>query len=362
MATTGSASLTPAAPTQLQAAGEARQASAGFNWVAALLSAWLIGGLFLDGWAHSHGRVDDVFFTPWHAVMYSGALAIVLFLGVTAVRNIAHGSAWRQALPAGYGLSLLGAVLFATGGVFDLGWHLVFGVEVNIEALLSPSHLLLATGGVLMITGPLRAAWHALGIGADGARADRYRGWRRLGPVLLSAALLLSVFTFFTSYAHFMENPAVRSTQPAWRAQSIGVASILLPAILLMGVLLPLMRRFALPFGALLLVFGVNSALMAVFEDRYLWVPAFAFAGLLGDLLLVWLEPWRAAAGRFYAAAFLVPASYFALYFAALALTDGIAWTLHLWLGAIVIAGAIGVLLAVALRAVEAPAAPAEIS
>jgi hypothetical protein len=33
-----------------------------------LLSAWLVGGLFPDGWAHAHGRVDQSFFTPWHTV------------------------------------------------------------------------------------------------------------------------------------------------------------------------------------------------------------------------------------------------------------------------------------------------------
>src|SRR5262245_30599265 len=38
-------------------------ASARFDWLAVALSAWVIGGAYLDGWAHNHGRVDDVFFT-----------------------------------------------------------------------------------------------------------------------------------------------------------------------------------------------------------------------------------------------------------------------------------------------------------
>jgi hypothetical protein len=41
-----------------------------FDWAVAGLSAWLIGGLYLDDWAHSHGKVGDVFFTPWHAILY----------------------------------------------------------------------------------------------------------------------------------------------------------------------------------------------------------------------------------------------------------------------------------------------------
>jgi hypothetical protein len=43
-----------------------------FDWVTVALRAWLQGGGFLDGWAHHHGRVDASFFTPWHAVLYTG--------------------------------------------------------------------------------------------------------------------------------------------------------------------------------------------------------------------------------------------------------------------------------------------------
>src|SRR5262245_27710062 len=42
-----------------------------FDAFAALLSAAFVGGLFLDGWAHNHGKVDQSFFTPWHAILYS---------------------------------------------------------------------------------------------------------------------------------------------------------------------------------------------------------------------------------------------------------------------------------------------------
>ncbi len=33
-----------------------------------LLSSWLIGGVFLDGWAHNTRPQLETFFTPWHAV------------------------------------------------------------------------------------------------------------------------------------------------------------------------------------------------------------------------------------------------------------------------------------------------------
>jgi len=175
----------------------------GFDWVAALLSAWMLGGLYLDGWAHSHGEVDDVFFTPWHAVLYSGVLIMFVFLVFNQSRSMSKGHAWRRALPKGYLLSLVGAALFLLGGALDFLWHTLFGIEVSLETLLSPTHLLLATSGVLMMSGPMRAVWSRL-------PADEARGWRVLGPMVLSATLVLSVLTFFTQFAHPISQPVAK--------------------------------------------------------------------------------------------------------------------------------------------------------
>ena len=86
----------------------------------------------------------------------------------------------RRALPSGYGLSLVGAVLFGVGGALDLVWHSLFGIEADVAALMSPTHLLLIGSATLIATGPLRAAWR---------RPTRRVGW----PAVLSATLLLSV-------------------------------------------------------------------------------------------------------------------------------------------------------------------------
>src|SRR4249920_2010786 len=48
------------------------QSSVRFDWMVILLEAWWVGGLFVDGWAHAHGKVDQSFFTPWHAILYAG--------------------------------------------------------------------------------------------------------------------------------------------------------------------------------------------------------------------------------------------------------------------------------------------------
>lgn len=133
--------------------------SIGLDWAMALLSAVFVGGLFLDGWAHTHGRVDQSFFTLWHAVFYAGYAATASVLVVSLLRNRAQGYPWQRAVPAGYGLSLLGALIFAVGGVTDLIWHTLFGIEAGVEALLSPTHLALALGLGLIASGPIRAAW-----------------------------------------------------------------------------------------------------------------------------------------------------------------------------------------------------------
>lgn len=98
-----------------QPASRARTGTNGFNWLMAVLSLWLVGGLYLDGWAHTHGKVDQSFFTPWHAVLYSGYLACAITLAARAVTGRRATGAWRNALPTGYGLSLLGAAIFRVG-------------------------------------------------------------------------------------------------------------------------------------------------------------------------------------------------------------------------------------------------------
>lgn len=171
--------------------------SLGLDWLMIAAASWWIAGVYIDGWAHQHGRVDQSFFTPWHAVLYSGfALGALLIVG-TLVRNRQRGYAWTRALPSGYTPSLLGVLLFGMGGQADLIWHTLFGIESGVDALISPSHLLLATGALLFMAGPLRSAW---------ARAGTPRGWRAWLPPLISLAYILSVITFITAYAHPLIN------------------------------------------------------------------------------------------------------------------------------------------------------------
>lgn len=318
-----------------------------FDWAVIALSSWFLGGVYLDGWAHHHIPELETFFTPWHGVLYSGFLATAALLVATLIRNNVRGHAWRQALPAGYMLSLLGVPIFLAGGVGDMIWHELFGIEADVEALLSPTHLILALGGTLMVSGPLRAAWRR---SEDGA--GRLARW----PMLLSLTFTLSVLTFMTQFAH----PSVEvwaapsglghhATTPIM-AQALGVASILLQAALLVGFVLLAVRRWGwrLPWGSLTLLMTLNVALLSVLEDEYRLIPAAFLAGLVADLLLRRLQPSpdRPVALRLFACA--VPAVYYLLYFLTLMGTEGIWWSVHLWTGSIVLTGIVGWLLSYA--------------
>src|ERR1700688_1091760 len=172
--------------------------SPAFEWLMGVLAVLLIGGLDLDIWAHSHGRVDQSFFTPWLAVLY-GAMALNgIVLGIVMANNVLRrGFPWRRALPEGYGLSLIGVISFAVCGVLDLAWHTLFGIEEDIQALLSPTHLLLATSAALILTGPLRSA-------AIRFDASTRASWRGLGPMMLSICAVFTLLGLFSQFAHPM--------------------------------------------------------------------------------------------------------------------------------------------------------------
>jgi hypothetical protein len=327
----------------------AHQASGGrgYDWTVILLSFWFVAGLFLDGWAHNHIPELESFFTPWHAVFYTGFLAVAGFLSATLVRNHVKGCPWRHAMPPGYELAILGVLIFMAGGIGDMLWHEIFGIESDVEALLSPTHLVLAGGMTLIISGPFRAGWRRL---AD--QNEPAPGWIALLPQLLSLTFLWSGWSFMTQFVHpLVDTWAAAGYHPpssrgvAFLRTSLGVASFLLQTGLMMGVVLCTMRRWTLPLGSLALVFGLNATFMSFMEDQYYLIPAAALAGLLSDLLGRWLKPAVERSGSLRLFAFAVPIAYYALYYVVLIVTRGLEWSVHVWTGSIVLSGIVGLLL-----------------
>jgi hypothetical protein len=319
----------------------------GYDWTAVLLSAWFVGGLFLDGWAHNHIPEMESFFTPWHAVFYSGFLAGAGFLMATLMRNHARGHAWPDALPAGYELAVLGVLVFLAGGVGDLLWHEIFGIESDVEALLSPTHLILAVGMTLMISAPFRAGWRRLG-----EQHSCAPGFFALLPLLLSLTFVWSVLSFMTQFAHPLVDlwPAAGYRPPGSRGvtflrTALGIVSFLLQTSLMMGLVFCAVRRWMLPFGSLALMFGLNAALMSLMHDHYRLIPGALGAGLVADLTLRWLKPSVERPWSLRWFAFTIPVAYYTFYYVALIVTHGLAWSVHVWTGSIVLSGIAGLLL-----------------
>jgi hypothetical protein len=103
---------------------------------------WFFVGAWIDSSAHTY-LLDDIetFFTPWHAVLYSG-YAFSVFVAMYVKNSIKDYK---------FDVGVLGAVIFGIGGASDAIWHTLFGIEVGVEPLITPSHLMLFLGAFLML-------------------------------------------------------------------------------------------------------------------------------------------------------------------------------------------------------------------
>jgi len=138
---------------------------------------------------------------------------------------------------------------------------------------------------------------------------------------------------------------------PPFLTQPLGIASLLLQTTLLMGLLLIMVRRWRLPFGALTFMVTINAALMSLISDEYVFVAAALAGGLMAELLLWILKPTIFAPVRWYSFAFLVPFFLYGLYFLTVFRTRNVIWSPHLWIGLILEAGLVGLLLGFLVRA-----------
>lgn len=308
-----------------------------FDWLAVLLLAWPVLGAYADTWAHKH-IVDELedFFTPWHAVLYSGLLVATLFMAGVYLQNRRKGYRWPEALPAGYQLSFIGMILSLIGGAGDGIWHTLFGIEEGLDAGLSPTHLLVGLSMALMASGPLRAAWH------------RTKPTTLL-PALFSLTFTLAMLSVLSLFVHPFVFPfAGADHAPAgtydllFNAQALGVVATLIQTTVLMAFILMLIRRWSLPFGSLTLVLTLLGLMLSIVEYEFQLIVPAMIGGLVGDGLIKWLRPGVSRPGSFRQFAFLMPTFLYLAYFLTIALTEGFWWSIHLWTGNVVLAGLVG--------------------
>ncbi|MEM9950113.1 MAG: hypothetical protein AAF846_00825 [Chloroflexota bacterium] len=342
-----------------------------FDRTMAILSVLAIFGLFIDGWAHNHGAVDETFFTPWHAVLYGAYGLLALTLAGTHFYYTSKGYAFSHALPQGYRLSLIGAGIFILGGVGDAIWHELFGFEENIEILISPTHIVLFAAYIMILFGNIYARW---------SRPQVLRGWSQLWDVAFLWLAVFSVMTFVTQYAHYLHaleyltgdfiNP-----RNIWIYNEFGATSFLLTSIIVTSVWLIMARRWQLPFGILTFLIGSNTFLMAGmvindygdFNSEWAGIVTLMAVGAVGtliaDAVVYYLKPSPHRLKHMYLSAFLMPTIVtlgFILSvntFGQLAFGDDLWWSTHLIIGLPVSAGSLGLFLALMMYP---PAVPQE--
>lgn len=224
---------------------------------------WLTMGLFIDGYAHANiiEETED-FFTPWHAIFYSGFTFVAMWVGwLLYKRQNARGI--RSWIPDGYDWAVVGIVLFAIGGVSDLIWHTIFGVESDIDALLSPTHMLLLLGLILILAAPARSA----------LRSDHPQPW----ITTFSVIMLTSLAAFFTTFARPISNGwllALPYDPPALDEYdefiALAVAGALLSTLILVVATIYLLQRLpSPPAGAITALWTVPAVLEAVGLSDY---------------------------------------------------------------------------------------------
>ena len=312
------------------------------EFVGMLFGLWTIIGLFLDGWAHSHQKPES-FFSPWHGVLYSGFTAASLWAGWIAWRRRRPARSLLETMPPGHLASLVGFGLFGVGAVGDLIWHEIFGIEANVEALLSPTHLMLLVGGAIALSAPLRTMVRSSATVVSG---------REFLPALLSLTLLTAVGAFFLGYLSPFGTTAVgfpnatththdlSQITPAIGAElreNWALGSIFLTTVVFVVPALFVRRRWKTAPGTFLFLYTFLLLLQVGLGEFKQW-PLIAIGLVVGGIVDASIqreEPaWLLGA--------LVPISAWSTYFLVFELQKGVEWSPELWAGVTLMAGLIG--------------------
>jgi len=306
----------------------------------AAISVWIVVAVHLDGRAHFL-ELPDSFFTWWHLLMYSGAgLAVAALLSMGVRRRGAGQSVIAAALrpPTGYGVALAGAAVFLAGGIADMLWHSVFGIETGIDALLSPTHLMLMSGAVLLFSGPVLAssdkhhtgaAWDLAALAGVGAIAA-VAGFATIYTSAFSTNAPLRVVEHFPEGTPEHEAAEVPA---AW-----GLASFVLTTLLLVVPLAFLLKRRPVPMGTVTVGVTGLAALAATLNDfQRPWVIVAAAVGAVVIDLVIAVATRRSLRWVPVIAAVATPLVVWSAHMVVLQLTDGVRWSAELVAGSVLL-------------------------
>jgi hypothetical protein len=360
------------------APGAARGARPTATWredmTAMGLAAWPVIAMFFDGRNHNNKTGQESFFSLAHIVLYSGMTVFAAYIGVVLARyqiragaHLRRGVVDLKAIPVGYGVSFIGLCILGIAGPWDLLWHEAYGFEVNVEAIISPPHLALFFGALLVSSTGIRSMW---------AKRELAPDFREYLPALLSGILFLGILSFITMYTSaWMTNVApttafVNDIKQNFRdvvddqtigltqglrgygdnlfpyhyytvSQALGV--LVITTIALLGPTLLLLRRWRVPAPAFTVTFfalGLLNCVMTEYRDAWILIPL-VITGATVDLVQARLAPGpgeRLTLGGIRLIGPLAAAALWITYFAVMAIHLGIGWKTPTWFGAIIVA------------------------
>lgn len=308
----------------------------------ALLVCNLVSTIGLAGDIARHlenpGDLEGDFLSGWHLVLYGGVTAVALWLGVGALRRGPEfvAAAWT---------TTLGFVLLAMGGVIDAIWHAQFGTEVEIEALVSPPHLVVFAGLAFLLASPIVVIWQ--------------REARRLGLAasfivlasIVSVVLVISLFTGFLSplasgmslSAGYQEPLVGESAVDYDQVRGLGIA-VFTTAMLVASFIVVLVRFRPVVGMTGVAIFLCGAPALAITDPNAIrpLVVGYAMVGLVVEVLVALIG--RPTLGR--AGAALVGAAMGSMLwgatFALMAADGRLAWSEAMWGGTILLAGMVG--------------------
>jgi hypothetical protein len=319
----------------------------------------MVAGLFTDGWAHRNDK-PETFFSPWHGLLYSGFVASAVWMLRVVRSGQSAGHQGVAAIPIGYGVRIVGVAIFGISALADFAWHSAFGIEDNVEALLSPPHLALLTGGLLMATGPIAST---LRREATSSMSYARAPWSTVGAIVGALTFIVSVIGFFLmyvspyDYGRFDSLTMIQVGPRGWLRNetiSAGVASVLLFSVVTAVVLAWIVRTLehfgGVPRGGLFVLIAIPALLQTALTsfDTLYRASGAVLAGIAAELTYSWvrsrlsnplvLPVWI---GGITAMSWLVM-------FGAIQIREGVGWTAPEWSGSAVLAALIAALITAA--------------
>jgi len=300
--------------------------------VVVVLGSWFVLGAFIVSYAYVRvpGTILAGYATSGQTIVTAAWALLTVYLFAGFALGLRAGRVWNRALPDGQTGTFAAALIFGAAWIIDQAfWTPIAGTRsVGLDSLFTPPHLVEIAASAVIVSGPLRAATR--------------RGEAVAGPITLtSAALLLSVFTFATQFAHPLIDPwpaanyefRIQDASLAWTGENLGMAALLAQTAILAGTGLLLNSAFRLRPGSLAYVFTLNGIFVVITKGRFWLLPAPIFAGLAADAWILWSarRPGKPSAsltavvGGAYAFAYMVVIEF-----------DGSVWAPSLWAGAII--------------------------